>query len=142
MRGRSCNLLEFLQLNNVGSCGTFGTVYDLKLDPSPFIKGFIALAINGRMMNENITAFIRFNKTKTFCRIKPLHFTFNHFTILPGIRLNLEPLKIWSFRHMQKRPASRRFGPLSKKKPHCLVFEDYAVNFFCIANTSNSHSSV
>lgn len=71
---------QFLQLNNVGCCRTFGTVYDLKLDPSPFIEGFIALTIYGRMMNENITAFIRFNKTKTFCRIKPLHFTFNHFT--------------------------------------------------------------
>ena len=100
MRGRSINLLQFLQLNNVSGCRTFGTVYDLKLDPCPLIEGFISLAINGRMMNENVTALIRLNKTKTFCRIKPLHFTFNHFTILLGVGLNLAPLKIWSFRHM------------------------------------------
>jgi hypothetical protein len=68
--------------------------------PCPLIEGFITLAINGGMMNENVTALIRLNKTKTFCRIKPLHFTFNHFTILLGVGLNLEPLKIWSFRHM------------------------------------------
>jgi hypothetical protein len=114
MRGRSINLLQFLQLNNVGGSRTFGTVYDLILDPCPLIEGFIALAINGGMMNENVTALIRLNKTKTFCRIKPLHFTFNHLKLL-GIGLNLEPLKIWSFRHIQKRPANRRFGPLNKK---------------------------
>jgi len=55
-----------LHLGNIGCCRTFLASDYVKAYPSTFIKALIAVAINCRVMDENIVSTIfLFNETKS-----------------------------------------------------------------------------
>lgn len=63
--GHAFSLRAFLSLNN------------LKLYIVAFLKTFVAVRLDGAIVNKNIRAIVTANETEALCIVKPFDFTFN-----------------------------------------------------------------
>src|SRR5690606_34853333 len=87
-----------LEAGDVAGLWTFLSLRYFKLNFIAFIEGTIALADDGRMMNEYIFRAFTFDKAITFFGIEPLHdalCTFSHFmspVTLEGLQVKVVQL--------------------------------------------------
>ena len=71
--------------NHIRSLQSFFTLHDVELNLLTFDEGFEAVFLNGGEMNEYILrAVFRFNESKAFVLIKPLHCTSGHTFMHPS----------------------------------------------------------
>ena len=66
-----------LHPGDVLSLRTFVSLHNLKLDVVAFLKAFVAIRINGAVVNKNIWTIVPADEAETFGVVKPFHFTFN-----------------------------------------------------------------
>ena len=61
--------------DNVGCLGTLGALYDFEFDGISLVESTIAVADDGRVMNENVRPIIPPDKTIALGVVGPLHFS-------------------------------------------------------------------
>lgn len=69
---------QVLQLANIFSSRTLGATDNIKTDPITLRQRLETFALDRGMMDENILATVLFDKTKSFCIVKPFYFSFRH----------------------------------------------------------------
>ena len=66
-----------LHLSDTFGLGTFLPLRDFEFYFVTLLKAFVAIRLDGAVVNKNIRAIVSANESEALCVVEPLHFTFN-----------------------------------------------------------------
>ncbi len=73
---------ELLGFHDISRLRTFGSLDDIKLYIFPLFESFEPVTLESRVVNEDIFAALKSNKSKSLSVVKPLHSTLASHTSL------------------------------------------------------------
>ena len=72
----SCLLIYFFQTTNLISLWTLCSLDDVELNLIAFFQAFVTFALNGTVMDEDISSALAAEKSVAFCIVEPLYGAF------------------------------------------------------------------
>jgi hypothetical protein len=68
-----CSFEKGLELYNVSSLISLGSLGDLERHPLTFVKSLESVTLDGAVMDENVPAIVAGEKSVALCRVEPLN---------------------------------------------------------------------
>jgi len=72
----SCFLVDFFQARDLIGLGAFGSLDDVELNLVTLFEAFVALALDGAVMNEDVSPAVAAEEAVTLCVVEPLYRAF------------------------------------------------------------------
>lgn len=88
------NLFNQLKFNYIDCFGTFRALLGIKADLVTLGKGLKSIALDGRMVDKDITAVFTSNEAKTFAVVEPFHSSLCQIVYLLVCRLKSQKTSI------------------------------------------------